>query len=43
MKFFKWLIAYDDWQKLPKKDKIILPLMYFGLIAAYYVAATLLR
>ena len=43
MKFLKWLIAYDDWQKLPKKDKIILPLMYFGLIVAYYILGTALK
>lgn len=35
--------AYDDWQKLPARDKILIPVLYFGGLAAYYVAATLLR
>ena len=43
MKFLKQIIAYDDWQKLPVKDKIILPLMYFGLIAAYLIIGGLLK
>lgn len=35
--------AYDSWQKLPARDKIIMPLMYFGLLAAYWLIGGLLK
>lgn len=43
MKFFNWLIAYDDWQALPVRDKILIPVLYFGGLATYYVAGVLLK
>lgn len=30
--------AYDDWQKLPTRDKVILPLCYIAIFALYYIA-----
>lgn len=28
--------AYDDWQKLPVRDKIILPLAYIAMLVGYW-------
>jgi len=35
--------AYDSWQKLPAREKIFLPLAYFGGLAAYWWLAGVIR
>ena len=35
--------AYDDWNKLPKWDKIMLPLAYLCLIAGFYFLGRMIK
>lgn len=35
--------AYDSWQALPLKDKIIMPLAYIGFLAAYWWISGVIR
>jgi hypothetical protein len=35
--------AYDDWQALPVRDKIILPLAYIAMLVGYYALSVYLN
>ena len=35
--------AYDSWQALPVMDKILIPALYFGGLAAYWLIGGLLK
>ena len=35
--------AYDDWQALPARDKILIPVLYFGGLAAYWWLSGVVR
>lgn len=35
--------AYDSWQKLPARDKILIPVLYFGGLAAYWWISGVIR